>query len=342
VPSATANSIDLEPIWSQFSEAFRPRSLEFLGNHGGFSGTQLWRADSGIGTLCLRRWPTESPSERQLAFVHDVLLRVHDAGLAFVPPPLRTRRGDTFLRHDGYLWELTPWMPGVADYGERPAPERLRAALHALARFHRTAGNEGPDPVAPSPTMERRFRELRSFLNGPAAAELRRRVPDHRWPEMDERAIRLLRHVEANRSRLATVLAQPLPAVLQQPVIRDIWHDHVLFEGDEVSAIVDFGTMSIDTVVVDVARLLGSLIEYDPSAWKEGLRAYTEVRPLSVSQRSLLAVLDETGIFAGGLVWLRWHYLEYRSFENRSGVLARVDHFLKRLEAGSWSRADWA
>ena len=311
--------------------------MEYLGNHGGFSGAQLWRAETAVGRLCLRRWPLDNPNERQLALIHKVLQHVHDQGLSFVPLPLPTRRGNTFVRHDGYLWELTPWMPGSADFCDRPTSNRLQAAMHALARFHLVAGSDGPDPLGPSPTMERRFRELRSFLNGPAAQELRRRVPDHRWPELDEPAVRLMEHLERHRSRLATILVEPLPPVLQQPVIRDIWHDHVLFEGDEVSGIVDFGTMSIDTVVVDVARLLGSLLEYDPFAWKEGLRAYSEVRPLSVGQRGLLSVLDETGIFAGGLVWLRWHYLENRTFENRAGVLARVDHFLKRLENAGWS-----
>ena len=331
------NPTGLEPVWSHFSDVYRPCLLEYLGNHGGFSGAQLWRGETDVGRLCLRRWPLDCPNERQLAFIHKVLQQVHDQGLSFVPLPLPTRRGHTFVRHDGYLWELTAWMPGSADYGERPTPQRLQAAMHALARFHLAAASDGPDPLGPGPTMERRFRELRSFLNGPAAKELRRRVPDGRWPELDQRALRLLEHVERHRGRLATLFAQPLPATLQQPVIRDIWHDHVLFERDEVSGIVDFGTMSIDTVVVDVARLLGSFLEYDLMAWREGLRAYTAVRPLSGSQRALLSVLDETGIFAGGLVWLRWHYLENRTFENRAGVLARVDHFLKRLECAGWS-----
>jgi hypothetical protein len=73
-------------------------------------------------------------------------------------------------------------------------------------------------------------------------------------------------------------------------------------------------------------------VDGDEAAWSEGLRAYGELRPLSIAQRELLRTLDQTGVFAGGLVWLRWHYLEKRTFENQAGVLARVDHFLNRLE----------
>lgn len=327
---------ELEGVWSEFPELCRPWTVEGLGNHGGFSGARLWRAETNVGQLCLRAWPPEFPSERQLTFIHHVLLQVHAQGLSFVPPPLRTRTGATLVRHHGCLWELTPWMPGLADYHERPTRARLDAAMQALARFHlAAASSHNPHPMAPSPTLERRIRELHSFLNGPAAEELRRQVPDGRWPEMDGRAVRLLDHVDAQRGRLAAMLEQPLVPVPQQPVIRDIWHDHLLFDGDQVSAIIDYGAMSIDTVAVDIARLLGSLVDGDESAWEAGLDAYSELRPLPDNLRELLTTLDETGIIAGGLIWLRWHYLESRTFENGCGVLARVDHFLHRLEAGS-------
>jgi homoserine kinase type II len=327
-----ANSL-LEPVWSQFAAACRPRSIESLGNHGGYSGARLWRAQTKLGQLCLRAWPPEQPSPQQLNFIHHVLLHVHEQGLSFVPAPIRTLTGATFVEHDGYLWELAPWMNGVADFHVQPTRERMRAAMQALARFHlAAASSHSSDPVAPSPTLKRRFRELRDFLRGPAARELGRRVPDGRWPEMDARATRMLELVAAERDQLDAMLRQPLPSVPLQPVIRDIWHDHVLFDGDRVSAIIDFGAMSIDTVAVDVARLLGSLADGDADAWRDGIDAYEEVRPLVGRQLDLLTTLDRSGIVAGGLIWLRWHYLENRTFENRAGVLARVDHFLNRLE----------
>jgi homoserine kinase type II len=230
------------------------------------------------------------------------------------------------------LWELTPWMRGRADYHEQPNLDRLHSAMRALAQFHLAAAStNGVDPTGPSPTLQRRVRELRSFLNGPALSELRRRVPDRRWPEMDERAGRILDYVASYQKSLNQLLDQPLTPVTQQPVIRDIWHDHVLFEENSVSGVIDFGAVSVDTVAVDIARLLGSLADSDEIQWREGLRAYRELRPLSLAQQELLVTLDRTGVFAGGLVWLRWHYLEHRTFENQPGVLARVDHFLNRL-----------
>lgn len=49
-----------------------------------------------------------------------------------------------------------------------------------------------------------------------------------------------------------------------QPCIRDIWHDHVLFDGDRVTGLIDFGAMQIDTPATDIARLVGSLQSYSP------------------------------------------------------------------------------
>jgi homoserine kinase type II len=260
------------------------------------------------------------------------LLRVQSHGVDFVPAPLPTRDGATFIEQDGVLWELTPWMPGRADYCELPCYERLHAAMQALARFHLAAAStHTADPMGRSATLERRVRELRAFLGGPAPDELRRRVPDGRWPEMDERAQRMLEYVRAHQKALSLLLEQPITPATQQPVIRDIWHDHVLYQGNVVSGVIDFGAMSVDTVAVDIARLLGSLAGGDEVQWREGLRAYRELRPVSLAQQDLLVTLDRTGIFAGGLVWLRWHYLENRVFENHAGVLARVDHFLNRL-----------
>ena len=337
--AVATNSIHPEPVWSQFADACRPRSIEALGNHGGFSGARLWRAKTKLGTLCLRAWPAEQPSAKQLGFIHHVLLQVQAQGLDFVPAPIRTMTGATFVEHDGLLWELAPWMPGEANFERRPTRVRLRAAMQALARFHlAAASSHSSDPVAPSPTLKRRFQELRDFLRGPASRELGRRVPDGRWPGMDERAVRLLELVAAERDEFDAMLHQPLVAVPLQPVIRYVWHDHVLFDGDRVSAIIDFGAMSIDAVAVDVARLLGSLADGDAVAWRQGIDAYEEIRPLVAGQPELLTTLDRSGNVAGGLIWLKWHYLENRTFENRSGVLARVDHFLNRLESNGRRR----
>ena len=55
------------------------------------------------------------------------------------------------------------------------------------------------------------------------------------------------------------------------PAIRDIHHDHVLFSGDQVTGLVDFGILRIDTPLADMARLVGSLVADDEPARKFAL-----------------------------------------------------------------------
>ncbi len=59
--------------------------------------------------------------------------------MEFIAAPLTTRHGATFVERGGASWELAPWLPGAADFHRDPRPERLAAAMSALARFHRTA-----------------------------------------------------------------------------------------------------------------------------------------------------------------------------------------------------------
>src|SRR6202023_1230336 len=80
-----------------------------------------------------------------------------------------------------------------------------------------------------------------------------------------------------------------------QPCVCDVWHDHVLFEGDTVSGLIDFGGAKVDSVAVDLARLLGSMAGDDPVLRDAGFGAYVAVRPLSLGEVDLVTLLDRTG-----------------------------------------------
>ena len=84
-----------------------------------------------------------------------------------------------------------------------------------------------------------------------------------------------------------------------QPCLCDVWHDHVLFDGDRVTGLVDYGAVKIDHPAVDVARLLGSLVEDDADGWAIGLTAYREVRPFTADEAQLARALDCRGRWRG-------------------------------------------
>jgi len=323
---------DLQGLCARFRGVGHPTRIRYVGNPGGFTGARLWQIESETGLWCLRAWPPRGMDESRLEFIHTVLRAAAGQGLEFIPVPLQLDSGKTYVELEGRLWEMSRWMPGSADFHARPSDRRLAAAMQALARFHR-ATQSIHSTVAVSPTLERRREHLRRMCCGPEAERLAEAVPDGRWPEMDTRAVRLLHIVRLHRVQLDRMLSKPLPPVACQPAIRDIWHNHVLFVGDEVGGIVDFGSLAIDTIAIDVARLLGSLAGGDLHAWRVGLEAYAEVRELTPTERHLIALADYTGTIGGGLVWLMGHYVQKHKFDNPRGVLERVDHFLARLES---------
>ena len=231
--------------------------VDGLGGAGGLSGAQFWRVESPRGTLCLRQWPAEHPSPERLAFIHAVLAFASLNGFDRLPVPIHTSRGGTFVEHAGHQWELTAWLPGAGDYASNANPQRLRSALAALARFQqatRTFPVDGSGD-APSPGLQRRKDRLAALIGGELRQIEQSITPDvgldlaGRFRECCELVHRVLRPVLVETSNAAQ------PCVPQQPCICDIWHDNVLFVGNEVSGLVDFGAMRVDNVAIDVARL---------------------------------------------------------------------------------------
>lgn len=311
-----------------------PRDCRFLGGAGGFSGARLWRLSSPAGEFCLRRWPSEHPSADRLAFIHSVLFLADRNGYSRLPLPIRTRSGDSFLAAEAHLWELTPWIAGAADFHARPSDKRLTAALRALAEFHVSVANHPAAPREPacSPGLGERTQRLRELAAGDLvqlAASIRQAL-DPRYDDLAERI--LARLPDALESAGDVLIERSELAVPLQPAIRDVWHDHFLFVGDEVSGIIDFGSLRIDSVCGDVARLLASLVGDDKRAWQVGLAAYESVRPLSEVERRLLPAFERSALPLSGVNWLDWLYRAGRKFEDSTAVRRRLGEIAQRLE----------
>jgi Ser/Thr protein kinase RdoA (MazF antagonist) len=321
-------------VLAAYAPDCQPVYIEPLASAGGFSGAHFWRIHAPRGVLCLRRWPREHPDRQQLEFIQAVLWHVHQEGFRIVPLPLETRSHAGYVCEAGQLWELAPWMPGVADYHQNPSPAKLRAAAEALAQFHQAAATfplpHGRCKTAPG--LQSRLERLAAWTDA-KLARLSASVTDADWPEFAERAQRLLPLFRRAVEAVADTLRQAAPIQVPiEPCIRDIWHDHVLYVGERVSGLIDFGAMRADSVAADIARLLGSLCGDEGAAWLEGLNAYDSIRPLSSGEALLVTAYDRSNTLLSGMNWLEWVYLDGRAFENRAAVCERLDANLARLE----------
>jgi homoserine kinase type II len=287
-----------------------------LGGFGGFSGARLWRLAGAAGPLCLRAWPAGQTPDR-LAFIHRLTAHARAAGLTFVPGLFATRDGATRVEHAGRLWELQEWMPGAADYHRRPTAARLEAACDALARLHVCWQAACDEDAGVCPAVLRRLR---------AAVEWRDLIRDGWRPPAPPA---LLRWMEAVPGLLGGWACREWPL---QPCVGDPWHENLLFDGDRLTGLVDYGAAKVDHPAADVARLLGSLAEDDSDGWTAGLRAYRRVRPFSDDEEALARALDVTGTAAAAALWLRWLYRGERALADRDAAGRRLATLLGRVQ----------
>jgi homoserine kinase type II len=322
---------DVAIALARYPSFCRHGTLTALGNHGGFSGASLWRMDTPSGSMCLRAWPPHETWQR-LLFRHRLMVLARQSGLAFIPTVFPALDGASAVEQPGCLWELTEWLPGCADFHEHPSLVRLEAACTALAQLH-TVWRNRPSSSIGYPAVQRRLSfidEWQGLLRSgwhplsiiTESAPLRP-IVDRIWrvlPSAIERVPhRLQRWIGGH------------PVV--QPCLCDLWHDHLLFEGERLTGLIDYGAVKIDHVAVDLSRMLGSLVRDDAAGWRAGLQAYRRIAPLTAEEEELAHVLDETGIILGVANWLRWLYEEKRPFSDRSAVARRLTELTTRLES---------
>jgi Ser/Thr protein kinase RdoA (MazF antagonist) len=334
--------------------AAAPVSIAPLGA-AGFSGSQVFVVElsDSPGRFVLKSFHAGASVEHA-RFVHGLGRHLRAAGVAEVPEVMPALDGDTVVvAADGRLWELCRFMTGVAV--PCPTPAQSAAAATALARVHlAAAGLPGHPPRAGmSPGVERRIDHARRLLAQPWQARRavwsqggRSLLTDDTVAAIHDRvatAITMFNACRGERLLVRVAALRPEPCVLQ-PVLRDIWSDHVLFadeRSDLVRGIIDLHAAGIDTPATDLARLLGS---WDAPVgcerlsilerWPAAVAAYDRVRPLSREEAGLIPFLHGTGVVCGLDNWFRWTLDEQRAFPDAGRVLARIDRLVADLPGG--------
>jgi Ser/Thr protein kinase RdoA (MazF antagonist) len=315
----------------------------------GFSGSRVFAVRRGSGALfVLKNFPPATLATHA-AWVHGLMRHLRAAGVGAVPevsavrPERRSGAGEcstVAADPEGVLWELVEFIPG----SPRPAPTEAEAttALVGLARLHVAAATlpEAPPRPAPSPGVARRIDQARRLAAAPwhLLATSAAALPNDAVKERLLRACEIFQTGGGGAALDSLATHEPLP-VLCQPVLRDLWSDHVLFAEDgRLAGFVDFHAAGCDTPATDLARLLGS---WDASAgcgretladrWRGSLEAYETVRPLSPRERGLIPWLHATGVICGLDNWFRWLITDRRQFDDMKRVLARLDRLLDAL-----------
>ncbi len=331
-----------DELLTQYGSSLQPTRIEAPPSSG-FSGAGVFRLRCRSGDFCLRSWPAGGLSKQRILGLHRLLGFLSNQGVSTVAVPLMCGRGQTLVSAGGSLWQVEPWMPGTADYWTAPSSERLRAAMQALADWHRAAATFVPhpnesvwfssSPAAPSPAIEERIVLIKSFVGG-RCGELKVRLPNHERPELRRLGTRIVQLFErtsnAVNGQLETMRRQQFRT---QPCLRDVWHDHVLFSGDAVTGLVDPSACRSENVATDLARLIGSLVGDDQASWDMAIEEYSQARPLSLDEEALVHVLDRSGVLLSGMNWLNRILMQQETVSDAERVEERLGAIIRRMES---------
>ncbi|CAN5883823.1 hypothetical protein BH23PLA1_BH23PLA1_00640 [soil metagenome] len=321
---------DTQVLLSRYPERMRPLSPpEPLGNAGGLSGAKIWRFHSAHGPLMIRAWPPDGPGPEAVQQIHGWIAEAGRLGWVPLPVPLPTRLGQTVHRLAGRTWELSPWMPGTADPARPPSHLKLRTAFEALSCFHQVLAREAR--LGTSPGLRARLEELLGLLQG-EFDDLRGAVERASIGPMVEPARQWLELARRVGPGLVGELRRASGQVIRlQPCLRDARPDHFLWIGDRLSGLVDFGAMGLECVSADIARLLSEWLGPEPLLRAEALAAYSANRLLEGEEARLIEVFERSAALLGGARWVRWHFVERRTFDDPEAEIVGLRRALNRL-----------
>jgi Ser/Thr protein kinase RdoA (MazF antagonist) len=224
---------------------------------------------------------------------------------------------------------------------------RTLAAIHNAAEFQ---------PALPWPKLLELFDRQSDPLDAQLGSRSARRraarlayIVEGAWRTRDARVISEAAGIEQPLACEAISLIQSLaPRELDKALhwqsaslplqrrLGDVHHDHVLFTGDEVTGVVDFGAADYDSPAGDVGRLLGSLVNEDRDGWRRGLDAYCAVHPLTPDELSAADFFDTSGTVISVANWLQWLWGEpdkRLKLSDYTRPLARLNRLVDRLRS---------
>jgi aminoglycoside phosphotransferase (APT) family kinase protein len=243
----------------------------------GYSGATIWRSDSG---LSVKRWPVRVSADR-LQAIHAAQRQL--APLEFVPRLIPDRFGQTVIDCDGFRADVSTWCMGQPNPGDWTFAA-IDAAVQAIVETHRLwqgtmTGDRPASVVGRRLSLLAEYESRSRTVHSPLVAEIEATIGPHL--------------IEASR-RLRPCRDRP---TITQTIWSDLHHDHVLFEQDRVTGLIDFGSVRDDHPGCDLARLFD-----DEPSLMIAMDCYEKHRP-DVIDRPLTIAVRETAAVVNLAAW---------------------------------------
>lgn len=300
----------------------------------GYSGSQIWKViphPTADSHYCLRGFPAGRQNLEKITW-RGLALRQAEA-LPFLQQPVPTRRG--LLAHPddhGRLWQLEPWARGDNDFLDAPSQQKVDSAVDALAALHQIWSNpkyldslqitRQTQPVGLAKRWH--FAQQCYPLDGESWQTMSQNAQQYgpHWNSLFQQIRSVaLNSLSSLTQELQAISSQTVPAAI---VLGDPWSDHLFFQDQQLTGIIDYDTMRVDSVAADISRLFCSLLGQDLQAQQVALDRYLKQRTLSDIERQIWRLTNRSSQILGPILWMRWLFLE-RSISPTQVLFRRIE-----------------
>ncbi len=180
------------------------------------------------------------------------------------------------------------------------------------------------------PSIAARRDRLHQWQSGKLEA-LTRRL--HRSPALAPIATRIIQQAKTRLGPSRVLLDECDRPMRLQSCLRDVRTEHLLFLGAEVTGIIDYDAMRLDSPAADFARLAPSLFGYTESQWNAAIAGYRSVAPFSEQEIRLAKRLSVVNPLLAALQWLDWIFVAEVRFPDMRQVEQRIEGLAALVDA---------
>jgi homoserine kinase type II len=287
-----------------------------------------WRVVTPAGECALRRY---NPARLAASIPYEHAMLAHAAARGWpVAVPAKSRDGTTAVETEGRVFALFPWLAGQPGRAHSPAHLRIKGRL--LARLHHDLTSFGTGAQRAGfgriweldlPLQSSRFATFNEMLR-----------------EFGREHTRLASAIRAQRYRSLRELARSGYGDLADVELHgDFQRDNLLFDGGDLTGVLDFDNAHRDARVVDVAwSIISDCAEpptdtaIDPTLAAALVGGYAGHTPLSDAELRLVVPLIRAHSVAI-CAWSVRRYLESGDADILRRLDRRVSVRLPQLEA---------
>lgn len=295
----------------------------------------VYRIETLAACYSMKRWPVTAERERLLE-IHRFQSYLADTRKSLTPGLVKWSNGETLLEADDAYWEIADWKSGapIENLGD-VNDEQIRQCAEALASIH-SRSESYHTQVGVSPGIQQRVDGMIAAIQ--PCTDKRRRFLESISAYDKYVAANVLKDISIRSMRVIPSLLDSVQRLSKKSVkcfwiLRDVWRQHILFQGNRISGMIDFGAARMDWPGLDLVRAFGTLMFESDPRWTMAIMHYLNQRGDDSLELADIRMIHRASVALSALQWLDWFAEEQFDWTNRlSSSWNRVLELQRQLE----------